>query len=324
MATYLVTGAAGFIAYRVSGMLLEAGHTVVGIDNFCPDYDIKMKEWRLSQLQQSANFEFYEGDIANREQLNATLNGRKFDAVINLAARAGVRASVEDPWAFVDTNIVGTLNLLEYCRHHQINKFILASSSSTYNADAPFPTPETAESNHPLQPYAASKIGAEAMCHTYHFLYGIDVTIFRYFTVYGPGARPNQAMFRFIQWISEEKPLVLYGDGEQTRGFTYLDDIARGTIAGLKPVGFELINLGGHEVISINNLIKVMEEKIGKKAIIIRKETNPADMRTNHADVTKARELLGWQPQVSLSEGIQTLIDWYQAESDWTSQVKTL
>lgn len=324
MATYLVTGAAGFIAYRVCSMLLEEGHTVVGIDNFHPDYDLKMKDWRLSGLKKFQKFHFTEGDIADRNALDAILGSHILDAVINLAARAGVRASVEDPWGFIDTNITGTVNLLEYCRHHGIRKFILASSSSAYNADAPFPTPETADSNRPLQPYAASKIGAEAMCHTYHFLYGIDVTVFRYFTVYGPGARPNQAMFRFVQWITEGKPLVLFGDGEQTRGFTYLDDIAAGTIAGLQPVGYELINLGGHEVVSINELIQRLEDKIGKKAHIIRKETNPADMRTNHADISKAREILGWEPKTSLSEGLQQLIDWYQAEREWTSQVKTL
>jgi nucleoside-diphosphate-sugar epimerase len=324
MATYLVAGAVGFIAYRVCGMLLEDGHSVVGIDNFCPDYDPVMKEWRLSKLNEFERFEFHLGNISILEQLNEILADRKFDAVINLAARAGVRASVEDPWDFVATNIIGTVNLLEYCRHHDIQKFVIASTSSAYNADAPFPTPETAQSNKPLQPYAASKIGAEAMAYSYHFLYDIDVTVFRYFTVYGPGARPNQAMFRFVQWISEDQPLMLFGNGEQTRGFTHLDDIARGTIAGLKPVGYELINLGGHEVISINDLIKMMEEKIGKKATIIHKAANKADMATNHADVTKAHQLLGWEPQVSLAEGIQTLIDWYNEEREWTSQVKTL
>ncbi len=324
MATYLVAGAVGFIAYRGCSMLLEDGHSVVGIDNFCPDYDPVMKEWRLSKLNEFEQFEFHHGDIAIREQLNDILADRTFDAVINLAARAGVRASVEDPWDFITTNIIGTVNLLEYCRHHEIKKFVIASTSSAYNADAPFPTPETAQSNKPLQPYAASKIGAEAMAHSYHFLYGIDVTVFRYFTVYGPAARPNQAMFRFVQWISEGKPLILFGSGEQTRGFTHLDDIARGTIAGLQPVGYELINLGGHEVISINDLIKMMEEKIGKKAAIIHKAPNKADMATNYADVTKAHQLLGWKPQVSLTEGVQSLIDWYNEEREWTSQVKTL
>ncbi len=170
-----------------------------------------------------------------------------FDGVINLAARAGVRASVENPWIFVDTNMTGTLNLLENCRQHQVPKFVLASTSSIYGEDAPQPTPETADSSAPLQPYAASKKGAEAMCHAYHYLFDIDVTVLRYFTVYGPAGRPDMVMFRFVQWITEGRPVLLNGDGNQSRGFTYIDDIARGTIQALKPVGYEIINLGGHE-----------------------------------------------------------------------------
>ena len=324
MHTYLVTGAAGFIAHRVCEILLERGDRVIGIDNFCEDYDLTVKHWRVQQLEQHDEFTLHRGDIADMASVQEVVGDQEIKAVINLAARAGVRASVIDPWAFVQTNMVGTLNLLEICRQKGIKKFILASTSSAYGDDVPTPTPESADSSRPLQPYAASKIGAEAMCHAYHFLHGIDVTIFRYFTVYGPGGRPNQAMFRFVQWIAEEKPVGLFGDGEQTRGFTYLDDIARGTIAGLQPLGFELINLGGHEVISVNALIQMIEEKIGKKANIVRKQAHPADMLTNQADVSKARRLLDWQAETDLSDGVQALIDWYYAERDWTKQVATL
>ena len=324
MDTYLVTGAAGFIAYRVCEMLLVRGDRVVGIDNFCEDYDLAVKHWRVAQLSQFDAFTLHHGDVADMTAVQQAVGDHDIKAVINLAARAGVRASVIDPWAFVQTNMVGTLNLLEICRQKGIKKFILASTSSAYGANVPTPTSENADSSRPLQPYAASKIGAEAMCHAYHFLHGIDVTIFRYFTVYGPAGRPNQAMFRFVQWIAEDQPVILYGDGEQTRGFTYLDDIARGTIAGLKPLGFELINLGGHEVISVNALIQMMEEKIGKKANIVRKQAHPADMLTNQADVSKAKSLLDWQAETSLSDGVQDLIDWYYAERDWAKQVKTL
>jgi len=278
----------------------------------------------VQQLKRYGAFTLHRGDIADMASVQEVVGNHEIEAVINLAARAGVRASVIDPWAFVQTNMVGTLNLLEICRQKGIKKFILASTSSAYGDNVPTPTPESADSSKPLQPYAASKIGAEAMCHAYHFLHGIDVTIFRYFTVYGPAGRPNQAMFRFVQWIAEDKPVVLYGDGEQTRGFTYLDDIARGTIAGLQPLGFELINLGGHEVISVNSLIQMIEEKIGKKADIIRKQAHPADMLTNQADVSKARNLLNWQAETDLSDGIQALIDWYYAERDWAKQVATL
>lgn len=324
MTAYLVTGSAGFIAFRVCEQLLQEGHTVVGIDNFCPDYDLRMKDWRIQHLRQYPQFDFHQGDISELNDVRPLFEENEFSGVINLAARAGVRASVEDPWAFVNTNTVGTLNLLEMCKQFGVKKFVLASTSSVYGENAPLPTPETAESSLPLQPYAASKKAAEAMCHAYHFLYGIDVTVFRYFTVYGPGGRPNQAMFRFVQWIAEGKPLQLFGDGEQTRGFTYLDDIARGTILGLKPVGYEIINLGGHEVVTVNELIMLMEEKIGKKAQIQRIEAYKADMRANHANVTKAAAMLGWQAEVSLEEGVQRLINWYFEEHDWTHLVKTV
>lgn len=331
MAHYLVTGAAGFIGARVTELLLADGHQVTGIDNLNDAYDVRIKHWRLKRLLPSREFTFLEQDISRRELLDApafqplkgTANPAKFEAVINLAARAGVRQSVEDPWVYVDTNVSGTLNLLELCRRLQIPKFILASTSSIYGANAPLPTSEEASSDLPLQPYAASKKGAEALSHSYHFLYGLDVTVFRYFTVYGPAGRPDMSMFRFTQWISEGRPLRLYGDGEQSRGFTYVDDIARGTIAGLRPLGYEVINLGGHETITINALITLLEGMIGRQALVQQLPANPADMQANWADVSKARRLLGWQPQVSLQEGVQNLVDWYRDEHSWTSQIRT-
>ena len=326
MADYLVTGAAGFIGAHVAEMLVEQGHTVVGVDNLNDAYDVRMKEHRLRKLQALPGFEFVRQDISDRAILtpHSSLLTPHFDAVINLAARAGVRASVENPWAFVETNVLGTLNLLELCRQRGIGKFILASTSSIYGANAPLPTPESADSDHPLQPYAASKKSAEVLCHSYHSLYGLDVSVVRYFTVYGPAGRPDMSMFRFAKWITEEQPLHLYGDGEQSRGFTYVDDIARGTLAALKPLGYEIVNLGGHEVITMNGLIEMLEEIIGKQARIERHPANLADMLTNWADVGKARRLLGWQPQVGLREGVQRLVDWYRAERSWAKEVATL
>lgn len=324
MACYLVTGAAGFIAARVSALLLSAGHQVVGVDNLNPAYDVRMKTYRLEQLQVHPAFKFIHLDISERDGIEILHTAAPvYDAVINLAARAGVRASVEDPWVYLDTNTKGTLNLLELCLRKDIPKFILASTSSIYGNNAPTPTPETASSDLPLQPYAATKKGAEALCHAYHYLHGIDVTVVRYFTVYGPAGRPDMVMFRFAQWISEGKTVQINGDGEQTRGFTYLDDIARGTILALKPVGYEIINLGGHETISINDLLGIFEQKIGRKAQVTYLPRHPADAQTNHADVTKAGALLGWEPQVSLDEGIARLIAWYQAERVWASQIVT-
>jgi UDP-glucuronate 4-epimerase len=324
MGKYIVTGAAGFIGAKVSEFLIKDGHTVVGIDDLNDSYDPRLKTYRLGLLKPLDGFTFYQKDITDMEAMQSVFAEQKnINGIINLAARAGVRASVENPWAFVNTNLVGTLNLLEMSRQHQINKFVLASTSSIYGADAPQPTSEEADSSHPLQPYSASKKGAEAICHSYHFLYGIDVTIFRYFTVYGPAGRPDMVMFRFVQWINEGKPLKLNGDGEQSRGFTYVDDIARGTILGLKPLGYEIINLGGHEVISINAMIQSLENMIGKKSLIEKYPFHRADMMTNWANIDKARKLLGWEPKITLQEGMARLVDWYKEQRSWTNQVLT-
>ena len=322
MGKYLVTGAAGFIASKVCEDLLTDGHEVIGIDNFDPVYDLRIKEWRLKRLSTNPNFSFWRQSICDKDILNTIARSHKnIDAVINLAAKAGVRHSLTDPWSYYDTNLTGTLNLLEICRHHDIKKFILASTSSIYGEHAPYPTPETADSSHPLQPYAASKKAAETLCHSYHFLYGLDITVVRYFTVYGPAGRPQMSMFRFNKWISEGKTVHIFGDGNQTRGFTYLDDISRGTILSLKELGYEIINLGGHESISINDLITKFEKAIGKKAVREYQPAHPADMSASWADVEKARRLLGWSPRVSLDEGIEQVVRWYQQENSWASQV---
>lgn len=326
MANYLLTGVAGFIGARVAEMLLEEGHRVTGIDNLNDAYDVRMKQYRLSRLNGRPGFKFYRLDISDRSIFQPSAfpeDASTFDAVINLAARAGVRQSVENPWVYVETNVTGTLNLLELCRQHGIPKFVLASTSSIYGENAPLPTPETADSSQPLQVYAASKKGAEALCHAYHYLYQIDITIFRYFTVYGPAPRPDMVMFRFIKGISEGQPIFVNGDGEQSRGFTYLDDIAQGTILGLQRLGYQIINLGGHETITVNGLIRLMEELLGRKAQVEYRPRHPADMLANWAKVEKAHQLLGWQPQIGLRQGIQRLVDWYRAERAWASQIHT-
>jgi nucleoside-diphosphate-sugar epimerase len=325
MSHYLVTGAAGFIGARTTEMLIGQGHTVVGIDNLNDAYDPRMKEYRLKKLQALEGFEFVRDDISDRGILNrqSAIVNRRFDGVINLAARAGVRFSVENPWVFLESNTMGTLNMLEVCRQYGCKKFILASTSSIYGENPIYPTPETASSSEPMQPYAASKKGAEVLAHSYHHLYDIDVTVVRYFTVYGPAGRPDLAIFRFVQWIHEGQPIRINGDGNQSRGFTYVDDIARGTIAALKPLGYEVINLGGHEVISINGLVTLIEELTGKKANVQYGPPNLADMFMNQADVTKAREMLDWNPRVNLREGIKNLIDWYVKERDWAKDVLT-
>jgi nucleoside-diphosphate-sugar epimerase len=246
-----------------------------------------------------------------------------FDAVINLAARAGVRDSVRDPDVYFQTNLTGTLNLLELCRDHSVLKFVQASTSSLYGDHNSTPFREDADISRPLSPYAASKGAAELLCHSFHHLYGIDVTILRYFTVYGPAGRPDMSVFRFVQWISEGRPVVIYGDGEQERDFTYVGDIARGTILGLKSLGFEVINLGGDHPVRLMEVVNKIEAIIEKKAKIKWMDTAPADVRATWANIEKAGDLLGWEPTHSLSDGLNSCVEWYRTERDWAQDVDT-
>ena len=323
MPHYLVTGVAGFIASRVAEMLLEAGHTVVGVDNLNDAYDRRLKDYRLARLTSRAGFVFHALDITDRAAVFALGEDESFDAVINLAARAGVRYSVENPWVYIETNTTGALNLLEMSRRAGVPKFVQASTSSLYGEGNTVPYREDANTDHVLSPYAASKKAAEALCYTYHRLYGLDVTVFRYFTVYGPAGRPDMAPFRFIQWISEGRPLRLFGDGSQSRDFTYVDDIARGTLLGLKPLGYEVINLGSDRPYTVKELIALIERAVGRKANIVHEPRHPADVETTWASIEKARRLLGWEPAVALPEGIRRTVAWYQAERAWAAQIPT-
>jgi len=331
----LLTGCAGFIGSTVGQMLLDQGHSIVGIDNLNDAYDVRLKNWRLSQLQGQPNFSFHRADITDRISLQGLLDLLKagtchpFDAVINLAARAGVRQSMEDPRGFYETNVLGTLNLLELCRTHRVPKFILASSSSVYgDPDSPIKTSnpsavvdsrqlvEELPTDRPVSPYAASKKAAEELCYSYHHLYGIDVTAFRFFTVYGPAGRPDMSIFRFIRWIAEGEPVVVYGDGKQQRDFTYVEDVARGICAGLKPVGFETINLGSDRPIELNQVITLLEGILEKNANFEHQPVHPADIRATWADVSKAAELLSWKPVTKFEEGLNKTVKWYQENRD--------
>ena len=321
MGTILLTGAAGFIGWRTAQFLLEEGHTVVGVDNLNSYYDVKLKLWRKKQLEKYKNFKFFELDIENYDALKVIFDLFRFDAVVNLAARAGVRYSMVNPHVYLQTNAQGTLNLLELMRTKGIKKFVLASTSSLY-AGQPMPFKEDLPVNTPISPYAASKKAAEVMAYTYHYLYGIDVSVVRYFTVYGPAGRPDMSIFRFIKWIDEGVPIELYGDGSQARDFTYIDDIARGTILALKDVGYEIINLGGGKnPVSINAIIEKLEKLLGKKAIVNHKPFHRADMKATWADIEKAKSILGWEPKVDIDEGLRRTVDWYLENRSWLKDV---
>ena len=321
MRKILLTGAAGFIGSKVSGMLLEEGYNVIGVDNLNDYYDKRLKLWHLNSLKKNNNFKFYQVDIENYGDLKLIFQACCPEAVINLAARAGVRYSLKNPFIYLSTNAGGCLNLLELCRQYKVPKFILASTSSLY-AGQKMPFKEDLTVNTPISPYAASKKAAESMSYTYHFLYGLDVTIVRYFTVYGPAGRPDMSIFRFIKWIMEGTPLEVFGDGSQERDFTYVDDIARGTIKALKPLRYEIINLGNNCPHGLSVAINLIEKYTGKKAKFEYKEFHKADMKATWADIYKAKKLLGWQPRVSLEKGIKETVEWTKDNWSWVKDIK--
>lgn len=305
----LITGTAGFIASRVCEMLLEQGEQVVGLDNMNDYYDVRLKEYRLERLLRYPRFTFYRADVENAQELRPIFEAHAFRSVFNLAAHAGVRASMETPEVYLLTNALGTLNLLQLMRAFHIPKLVLASTSSLY-AGGPVPFTEDLPVNTPISPYAASKKAAEAMAYTWHRQFGIDVSILRYFTVFGPGGRPDMAPYRFAKWIMEQTPITLYGDGSQSRDFTYVDDIARGTILAEKPLGYEIINLGGgKQPVTINQFIQWIEQLTGKKAIIRHQPSFSADMDYTMADIKKAKKLLDWEPQVDTYTGLKLMIE---------------
>jgi len=321
MSTILVTGAAGFIASRVARKLLENGESIVGVDNINDYYDKKLKHHRLNELKEFPNFTFYKTDIENMEALSDVFLKHKIDKIINLAARAGVRYSIKNPHVYLATNAHGTLNLLELMREHSIQKMVLASSSSLY-AGQKMPFTEDLPVNTPISPYAVTKKAAEVLAYSYHYLFGLDITVLRYFTVYGPAGRPDMSYFRFIKWIDEGKELILYGDGEQRRDFTYVDDIVDGTIKALKPIGYEIINLGNNHPHNMLEMISIIEKGLGKKAEIKYMPVQKADATATWADITKAKRLLDWEPKVSLEEGIEKTIQWYHANRDLVGKLE--
>ncbi len=322
---YLVTGAAGFIGSQVCRELLDQGNQVVGIDNLNDYYSVELKDWRLAQLKDHSfaeNFSFRRFDIGKRESLEEFFQELgSFDAVINLAAGVGVRYSLENPHVYLSTNVKGSLNLLDCMRQSGCSKLVLASTSSLY-AGQTMPFKEDLPVNEPLSPYAATKKAAELLAYSYHKLYGLDVSVVRYFTVFGPAGRPDMAPYRFIRWIVEGETIQMFGDGSQSRDFTYVDDIASGTVAAIKKIGYEIINLGGgRNPVSLNAIIEKLESLIMKKAKVERKPFHLADLKETWADIAKAKRLFGWEPRVSLEEGLEKSVKWYMDNRQWLKEV---
>jgi UDP-glucuronate 4-epimerase len=318
----LLTGCAGFIGARTSELLLESGHEVVGIDNLNDYYDPQLKLHRLAKLESTKGFKFSNVDIEDQSSLDRLFSQHDFDAIINLAARAGVRSSIVEPDVYLSTNTQGALNLLRLATKYGITKYVMASTSSLY-AGAPMPFVENADVTRPISPYAVSKLAAESLAYTWHHLYGINIAVLRYFTVFGPAGRPDMSPFRFIEWIRREEPITLYGDGSQTRDFTYIDDIALGTIAALGIKGYEIINLGGgNSPLSINKMIEIIENNLGINAIIKKEKSCNADMQDTSAVITKAFSHLGWRPKTEPIKGFEKTVNWHINNAALLSKIK--
>jgi len=314
---FLVTGAAGFIGSHVVQALLARGDTVVGLDNLNDYYDPERKRANLAEIEPdnvgSASLTFVEGDIRDRPLLARLFAEHRFDAVIHLAAMAGVRASIEDPHLYLDVNLVGTLNLLEAVRVAKVGNFVLASTSSAYGKTEQIPFVETDSSDRPLAPYPASKRAAELMAFTYHHLHGMNCTALRFFTVYGPRGRPDMMAYKVLDNIFFGKEVPLYNNGQMYRDWTYVEDIAGGIVAAAdRPLGYEIINLGRGEPVLLADFVGLVEELSGKRARLVPTPMTDADVVYTYADIGKARRLLGFAPKTSVPEGVARFWTWYQ------------
>jgi nucleoside-diphosphate-sugar epimerase len=322
----LVTGSAGFIGFAVCRQLLDAGETVVGLDNLNDAYDPKIKLWRLDQTSRHPAYHFHQLDLSDFSSLKKLFEQysqkgtRPFDSIINLGARAGVLQSLENPWVYISSNTTGALNLMELCKDFGVGKFVLASTSSVYGSETERPFSESSSTSRPVSPYASSKKAAETLAYTYHDAYGLDATVLRFFTVYGPAGRPDMSIFMFIRAIFEGEPITLFGDGGQ-RDFTFVDDVARGVIAAQRPLGYEIVNLGGDRPIVITDVIKMLEEEIGREAVIEYGPRASADIQATWANIDRANRLLDWQPRVSMEEGLSLTIQWYRDNRDWAKDL---
>jgi UDP-glucuronate 4-epimerase len=327
----LVTGAAGFIGFHLARRLLKDGYQVVGIDNINPYYDVALKEARLEALKGESNFNFIKMDLADRKQLERLFVGQKFEVVVNMAAQAGVRYSIENPFAYVDSNLVGFVNLLECCRHHDVKHLVFASSSSVYGANTKMPFSVHHNVDHPVSLYAATKKANELMAHTYSHLYRLPSTGLRFFTVYGPWGRPDMALFLFTRAILEDRPLKVFNHGKMQRDFTYIDDIIEGVVRvlgrlpqpnpnwsgaapdpGTSPAPYKIYNIGNNNPVELIKFIEVIEAALGKQAQKKFMDLQPGDVVATYADVDDLMQDVGFKPATPIEVGVERFVRWYK------------
>jgi len=325
----LITGAAGFIGASLSLRLLERGDRVTGIDNLNDYYDVSLKEARLARLTPSQQFEFIKADISDQGEMQSLFSENRFDAVVNLAAQAGVRYSIENPAAYIDANLVGFGHILEGCRHSGVGHLVYASSSSVYGSNAKLPFSEKDNVDHPISLYAASKKANELMAHAYAHLYGMPTTGLRFFTVYGPWGRPDMALFKFTRGILEEEPIPVFNRGEMVRDFTYIDDIVEGVVRVIDQPAersdgandpdrsasapWRLYNVGNSHQVPLMDYIQALEKALGKQAKLDLLPMQDGDVPATEADVTALESDFGYRPKVKVEEGIQRFVDWYRS-----------
>lgn len=318
----LITGVAGFIGFHLARDLLKRGENVIGIDNLNPYYSVKLKEKRLEILKTYNNFKFLKVDFGNWEQFHNSLKDFELDMIVHLGAQAGVRYSLENPWAYVHSNEMGTLNIFEFVRRKGIEKVIFASSSSVYGGNKKIPFSEKDRVDKPISLYAVTKRSNELMAYAYHYLYGIKIIGIRLFTVYGEFGRPDMAAFKFARNILLGKEIEVYGYGKMKRDFTYISDI----VNGIKKVmdtnlEFEIINLGNNQPVELEYFIYLLEKYLGKEAKKMYVKKPKADVEITYADISKAKELLGWEPKTRIEEGLKRFCDWFLKNWEWIRNI---
>ena len=310
----LVTGAAGFLGSHLAERLVLEGHRVVGLDSFDPFYDRAIKERNLAALRRALTFSLVEGDIRD----DAALNRIPSDVtlVVHLAAKAGVRPSIDDPQLYSSVNVDGTWRLLDWTRKRGVPHFIFASSSSVYGNCATVPFREDLVVDRPISPYAATKVASELACHTYHHLHGLSVMALRFFTIYGPRQRPDLAIHKFARLLRDGQSIPMFGDGSTERDYTFVDDILQGILASIDLLRcsdplFEIVNLGESRTVSLREMIQVLGEEMGVEPVIDRQEMQPGDVERTYADISKARELLGYEPSMEFRDGVRVFLEWF-------------